>query len=367
MVDKVKIGIVGCGNISRIYLEQSQTFDILETKAVADVDPARASARAEEFNIPHVYSVSELISDPEIEIVVNLTPPGAHAEIGLMAVKNGKSVYNEKPLTINRQDAATLLRLAAENRVRVGGAPDTFMGAGLQTCRQLIDRGAIGEPVGATAFMMGHGPERWHPDPEFFYKVGGGPMFDMGPYYLTALVSLLGPVKRVTGSARISFSEREIGSEPKKGMKIQVEIPTHVTGLLDFAKGPVATIITSFDVWKSNLPRIEIYGSEGTLSVPDPNTFGGPVILWKPDAKEGENIPLLPIRDANSRSLGIADMAHALRSGRPHRANGEMAFHVLDIMHTIHDAAQLGCYVDMKSTCEQPAPMPIHLPLNILD
>ncbi len=279
MVDKVKIGIVGCGNISRIYLEQSQTFDILQVKAVADVDPARARARAEEFNIPYVYTVSEIITDPEIEIVVNLTPPGAHAEIGLMAVEGGKSVYNEKPLTIHRQDAANLLRLAAKNGVRVGGAPDTFMGAGLQTCRQLIDQGAIGEPVGATAFMLGHGPERWHPDPEFFYKVGGGPMFDMGPYYLTAMVSLLGPVKRVTGSARISFPEREIGSEPKKGMKIQVETPTHVTGLLEFASGPVATIITSFDVWKSNLPRIEIYGSEGTLSVPDPNTFGGPVIL----------------------------------------------------------------------------------------
>lgn len=367
MKEKVKIGIVGCGNISRIYLEQSRTFEILEVKAVADVDVSRAKLKAEEHDIPVVYTVEELLSDPEIEIVVNLTPPGAHAGIGLGSVQAGKSVYNEKPLTVHRQDAQALLKLAAERGVRVGGAPDTFMGAGLQTCRRLIDDGIIGEPIGATAFMMGHGPERWHPDPEFFYKTGGGPMFDMGPYYLTALVSLFGPVKRVTGSARISFPVREIGSEPKKGTKINVEIPTHVVGILDFLSGPVATIITSFDVWKSTLPRIEVYGSEGTLSVPDPNTFGGPVVLWRPDSKEGEEIPLLPIRDTNSRSLGVADMAHALRNGRPHRANGEMAYHILDIMHTIHDASRLGRHVEMQSSCLRPSPMPLGLPPNILD
>jgi predicted dehydrogenase len=192
-------------------------------------------------------------------------------------------------------------------------------------------------------------------------------MFDMGPYYLTALVSLLGPVKRVCGSARISFPEREVGSEPKRGMKIVVETPTHVAGILDFTAGPVATIITSFDVWKSNLPRIEIYGSEGTLSVPDPNTFGGPVLLWKPDAKDGEDIPLLPLRDKNSRSLGVADMAHALRSVRAHRANGEMAYHVLDIMHSIHEASKTSQYIEMASACARPAPMPLGLPPGILD
>jgi predicted dehydrogenase len=338
MNEKVKIGVVGCGNISNIYLEQARTFDILEVKAVADMDMARAKAKASEQNISCVYTVDEMMADPEIEIIVNLTPPGAHAEIGLKALEAGKSVYNEKPLAIFREDAARMLKIAAEKGLRVGGAPDTFLGAGLQTCRKLIDDGAIGEPVAATAFMMGHGPERWHPDPEFFYKVGGGPMFDMGPYYLTALVSLLGPVQRVSGTTRISFPEREIGSEPKRGTKIKVEIPTYVVGTLEFASGPVGTIITSFDVWKANLPRIEIYGSEGTLSVPDPNTFGGPVVLWKPDASAGEEIPLLPLRDKNSRSLGVADMAHALREGRKHRANGELTYHVLDIMHTIHDA-----------------------------
>jgi predicted dehydrogenase len=331
------------------------------------VDPARAAAKAEEHQVPCVYSIDEMMSDPEIDIIVNLTPPGAHAAVGLAALEAGKSVYNEKPLAIFRDEARQMLKIAAEKGLRVGCAPDTFLGAGLQTCRKLIDDGAIGEPVAATAFMLSHGPERWHPDPEFFYKVGGGPMFDMGPYYLTALVSLLGPVRQVTGVTRISFSEREIGSEPKRGQRILVETPTHVSGLLAFESGPIGTIITSFDVWKANVPRIEIYGSEGTLSVPDPNTFGGPVVVWKPDDKEGETIPLLPLRSQNSRSLGVADMAHAAQSGRKHRANGEMAFHVLDIMHTIHDASREGRHVMMDSTCERPAPLPVDLPPNLLD
>ncbi len=338
MVDKVKIGVVGCGNISPTYLEQLQTFDILEVKAVCDIIPERSEAKAKKFNIPNVYTNAQMYADPEIEIIVNLTPPKVHSVVGLEAVEAGKSVYNEKPVSVFREDAQKMLRIAAGKGLRVGGAPDTFMGAGLQTCRKLIDEGAIGTPVAATAFMMGYGPERWHPDPEFFYKVGGGPMFDMGPYYLTALISLLGPVKRVAGLARISFPEREIGSEPFRGTKIQVETPTHVQGLLEFAAGPIATLITSFDVWHSNLPRIEIYGSEGMLSVPDPNTFGGPVVVWKPDAKEGETIPLLSIREKNSRGLGVADMATAIRSGPPHRAKGEMAYNVLDIMHTIPES-----------------------------
>lgn len=367
MTEKVVIGIVGCGNISRIYLEQARTFDILEVKAVADVEMDRARLKAEQHAVPCVYTVDQMLADPEIEIVVNLTPPSAHAEIGLRALEAGKSIYNEKPLAVFREDGQRMLTLAAERGLRIGCAPDTFLGAGLQTCRKLIDDGVIGTPVGATAFMLGHGPERWHPDPEFFYKVGGGPMFDMGPYYLTALVSLLGPVRRITGATRISFAEREIGSEPKRGQKIVVETPTHVTGLMDFASGPVGTIITSFDVWKANLPRIEIYGSEGTLSVPDPNTFGGPVVVWKPDASEGVEAQLLPLRSKNSRGLGIADMAHALRSGRPHRASGELAYHVLDIMHTIHDASREGRHITMASTCAQPAPMVLGLPESLLE
>jgi predicted dehydrogenase len=367
MIVKTKVGIIGAGNISGAYLEISKTFDILEVVAVADIDTVRARAQAEKYGISRVLTADELLADPEIQIVLNLTPPAGHADIALAALNAGKSVYNEKPLAIHREDAQRMLKLAKEKGLRIGCAPDTFMGAGLQTCRKLIDDGAIGTPVAATAFMLGHGPEEWHPDPDFFYKVGGGPMFDMGPYYLTALVSLLGSVRRVTGSTRISFPERVIGSGVKKGQKITVETPTHLVGVLDFASGPVGNIITSFDVWKTGLPRIEIYGSEGTLSVPDPNTFGGPVLLAKARSNEWQEMPLLPIRAKNSRSLGLADMAYALRSGRAHRANSDMAYHVLDLMHTIIDASREGHHIEMRSTCQRPAPMPVGLPESQLD
>ena len=359
---KTKIGIVGCGTISGTYLKVAKTFSNLEVVAVADVDVERAKIKAAEYGIPRAGTVAELLADPEITIVVNLTPPGTHAEIGMAALEASKSVYNEKPLTVHREEARRMLEEASDRDLRVGCAPDTFMGAGLQTCRKYIDDGMIGEPVAATAFMLGHGPEAWHPDPEFFYKVGGGPMFDMGPYYLTALVSLLGPVRGVSGLARISFPEREIGSGPKKGQMIKVDVPTHVIGLLDFECGVAGTIINSFDVWKTELPRIEIYGSKGTLSVPDPNTFGGPVRLWLQGDKEWKELPLLSLREQNSRGLGVADMAYAAQSGRPQRASGALAFHVLDIMHSIHDAALQGKYMLINSSCDRPAPLNPDLP-----
>jgi predicted dehydrogenase len=367
MITKTKIGIIGCGNISGTYLKVAKTFDILDVVACADVLPDLAKAKATEYGVPRACSPDELIADPNISIVVNLTPPAAHASIALQALENGKSVYNEKPLAIHREDAQRMLQIAQDRKLLVGCAPDTFMGAGLQTCRKLIDDGAIGRPIGATAFMLGRGPEPWHPNPDFFYQVGGGPMFDMGPYYVTALVTMLGPVKRITGSAQVTYAERMIGSGPRKGAMIKVETPTHIVGVLDFAAGLVGSLITSFDVWAHQLPRIEIYGTEGTLSVPDPNTFGGPVKLWKPETKAWEEMPLLPIRAENSRSLGVADMAYALRSGRPHRASGTLAYHVLDVMHTIHDASREGRHIEMASTCERPAPMPIGLPPGELD
>ncbi len=252
--------------------------------------------------------------------------------------------------------------MAEANGLRVGGAPDTFLGAGLQTCRQLIDEGRIGTPVGATAFMLGHGPEAWHPDPEFFYKAGGGPMFDMGPYYLTALTALLGPMARLTGSARVSFPERTIGSGAKQGQAIAVDVPTHVSGIIDFAAGAVATVITSFDVWGHELPRIEIYGTEGSLSVPDPNTFGGPVRVRHSADKEWQDVPLTHGYAENSRGIGVADMAYAIREGRPHRASGRLAYHVLEAMHGFHDASEQGKHYTMASTVERPAPLPAHWP-----
>jgi predicted dehydrogenase len=260
-----------------------------------------------------------------------------------------------------------MLELAAAKGVRIGGAPDTFLGAGIQTCRKLIEDGWIGEPVAATAFLMGHGHESWHPDPEFYYHLGGGPMFDMGPYYLTALVNLVGPVKRVTGSARITFPERTITSQPKFGKKIEVEVPTHIAGVLDFANGAIGTIVTSFDVWGGQLPRIEIYGAEGTLSVPDPNTFGGPIYLRPARSQEWHEVPLAYGYAENSRGLGVADMAHALLSGRKHRANGDLTYHVLDIMHAIHDASRESRHIELESTCEQPALFPLGMLPGVLD
>ena len=364
---KTKIGIIGCGNISGIYFEVARTFDILEVAACADLVMERAQEKASKYGIPRACSVDELLEDPEIQIVVNLTTPGAHAQVALQALNAGKSVYNEKPLTIERWDAQKLLNIADQKGLRVGCAPDTFLGAGLQTCRKLIDEGAIGDPVAATAFMVCHGHESWHPDPEFYYQKGGGPMFDMGPYYLTALVSLIGPVKSVAGMTRITYPERTITSKPKFGKKIKVEVPTHVAGLMNFANGAVGTIITSFDVWKATLPWIEIHGSKGSLMVPDPNGFGGMVKLWQPESKQLKEIPLIPWRSENSRGLGVADMAHAIRSGRPHRANGRLGYHILDIMHAFHDAANQGRQVDLASTCERPAPIPAGQPINMLD
>jgi predicted dehydrogenase len=363
----VKIGIIGCGAISGVYFEAGKTFEILDIVACADLIPERAKAKAEQYQIPRACTPEELLADPEIEIVVNLTVPRAHFEVSLAALEAGKSVYSEKPLAVTREEGQRLLAAARERGLLLGCAPDTFMGGGLQTCRKLIDDGWIGEPVAAAAFMMSHGHESWHPDPEFYYQIGGGPMFDMGPYYLTALIHLIGPVRRVTGSARITFPERTITSQPKFGKKIQVETPTHVTGVMDFANGAVGTIITTFDVWAAQLPWIEIYGTEGSLSVPDPNSFGGPVAVRRAGADAWTPMPLTHGYTRQNRGLGVADMAYALRSGRRHRANGEMAYHVLEIMQAFLDASFEGRHIELASTCERPAPLPMGLREGQLD
>jgi predicted dehydrogenase len=350
-----------------VYLKNCQSFRATRVAACADLDPARAKARAAEFQVPRACTTEELLADPEIEIIVNLTIPKAHAAVALAALAAGKSVHGEKPLAVTREDGKRLLAAAKAKGLRVGCAPDTFLGAGLQTCRKIIDDGAIGRPIGATAFMTSHGPEDWHPDPAFVYQVGGGPMLDMGPYYLTALVALMGPVRRVSGSAQITFPERVIGSEPKRGQVIKVEVPTHVAGVLDFASGAVGTILTSFDVWAAELPRIEIYGTEGSLSLPDPNTFGGPVRLKRARDKRWRSVPLTHAYAENWRGIGVADLACALRSGRPHRASGDLAYHVLSIMHAIQDASAASRYVMLESTCERPAPLPADLEEGRLD
>jgi predicted dehydrogenase len=311
--------------------------------------------------------VQELLADPEIRIVANLTLPQAHFEVAMMTVEAGKSVWNEKPLTLSREEGRKLLSRAKEKKVLVGCAPDTFLGAGHQTCRKLVDDGWIGEPVAATAFMTCHGHESWHPDPGFYYKKGGGPLFDMGPYYITDLVQLLGPVARVVGSARVTFPERTITSQPKRGARVSVEVPTHVAANLEFSSGAIASLIMSFDVWAAHLSRIEIHGSRGSLEVPDPNGPGGVVRVFRGGTETWAEVPHTHGYADISRSIGVADMAYALRSGRPHRASGELAYHVLDVMHAIHDSAQGGHRVDLQSSCERPAPLPVGLRDGELD
>jgi predicted dehydrogenase len=363
----VKTAVVGCGTISGIYLQNLPTWDILDVVACADLDRQRAVDQAAKFHIPRALTVDEVLADQEIELIVNLTIPAAHSPVGLAALRAGKSVYNEKPLAAQRADGQLMLKEAHERGLQVGGAPDTFLGGGLQTCRHLLDAGAIGQPVAAMATMLARGPEHWHPDPAFFYQPGAGPLFDMGPYYLTALIALFGPIRRVTGMARATFPERTIHSEPQRGTTIRVETPTHIASVLDFASGPVATLVTSFDVWEPYLPALVIYGTAGTLQAPDPNTFGGPVRLRQTGAEEGREQPLTHSHAENSRGIGVADMAYAIRTGRPHRASGDLALHVLDAMYAILEAAETGRHVELTSTCDRPLGLAAGLPERQLD
>ncbi len=359
-MNKIKVGIVGCGNISDIYLTNCRAYEELEVVRLADLDLERAAAKAAQYGIPESGTLAELLADERIEIVLNLTIPAVHAEVSLAALEAGKHVYSEKPLAIAIEDGRTILELAASKGLRVGVAPDTVLGGGIQTCRKLIDEGAIGKPVAAAAFMMTGGPERWHPNPGFLYESGAGPMFDMGPYYLSAFITLLGPIRRVTGSAVISYPERLITSQPLYGQKIRVQTPTHINGVLDFAGGATAMLITSFDVkGGTSLPSIEIYGSEGTMLVPDPNTFGGPVKLRKPGPdQEWQEVPLTHGHSDNSRGLGLLDMARALSDGTPHRATGEVALQALEAMHGFHIASREERHYSIESQCERPSPMP---------
>ena len=274
---KTPIGIIGCGNISSVYLKAPDLFDNLQVVACADVDMERARRQAEKFGIPKVCTVEELLADPEIEIAVNLTVPGAHAEVALAAIAAGKAVYGEKPLAIRRADGRAILEAARAKQLRIGNAPDTFLGGGFQTCIKLINDGQIGTPVAATAFVLNHGMERWHPDPYFFYQPGAGPMFDIGPYYLTALIAMMGPVSRVTASIQTTFPERTVTSEPKYGTKIPVNTPTHIAGIMEFASGAVGTARMVYD------------GYGKLLSATDPLNTMQPSVIYK--AGEARRFP----------------------------------------------------------------------------
>jgi predicted dehydrogenase len=353
----VQVALVGCGFISEIYLKNAPRWGNIDIVVVADLAPENARQRGEQFGIAAV-PVAKAMADPEIELVLNLTIPAAHAEVALAAIRAGKSVYNEKPLAIALEDGRRIVEEARARGVLVGCAPDTFLGGGLQTCREVLDAGTLGTPVGMTGFMLTSGHERWHPNPDFYYQPGGGPMLDMGPYYLTAMVNMLGPVARVAGMARASFPERTITSEPRNGERIPVQVNTHHAAVLEFVSGPIATLVTSFDATPGDTPNLELYGSAGTMLLPDPNTFGGPVKVRERGASEWREVEIARPCTDNSRGLGVSDLAAALREGRAPRASGDLALHVLEVMHAVETAASEGRTVEITSTVERPALLP---------
>jgi predicted dehydrogenase len=368
---KVKVGLIGTGTISKAYINGCRYFDILEVATCADLFLDRAQAVAEQFNIPKACTVEELLADPEIQIVLNLTVPLAHAEVSLAAINAGKHVYSEKPLAATLEDARRLLDAAREKGVLLGCAPDTFLGGGLQTARKAIDDGLIGEPTAAVAFW-GVYAQGGDPRHDFFFQKGAGTMLDMGPYYVTALINLLGPIRRVTGSTRISTPEREVLRGEFKGRRVPMTVPTHATGTMDFASGPIGTIMISNDVyWGNNLPRIEVYGSKGLLSVPDPNFHVGPVKLLTPGEVQWRDVVWkeLPLThsDKVTRGVGVADMAYAFTYHRPHRASGELAYHALEVMTAFERASDSGQHILIESQVERPAPLPVGLPEGQLD
>lgn len=348
---RTKIAIVGIGDISGIYFKNiTSMFKEIEILGVCDLIKEKAQQAKETYNIPKIYeSIHDIFKDPEVEIVLNLTRPYEHYEITKKALEASKHVYSEKPLAATLEEGKELVAIAKERQLMLGGAPDTFLGAGIQTCRKLIDGDFIGDIVGAAAFMVCRGHESWHPDPEFYYKYGGGPMMDMGPYYITALVELLGGVAGVTGITKSSFKQRTITSDPLKGTIIDVDVPTYVTGLMNFDNGAVGTIFTTFDVYYDRQARFEIYGSKGTLLIPDPNEFGGKIMLLRPEEGEYKQIPLMFDYSDNSRGLGLSDMAKALRSKRKFRANDKLTYHVLEILTSFEKSSKEGKYISLES------------------
>ena len=361
----VRIGLIGCGVISNAYLSISERFPILDFIACADIVPEASKRTAENFGL-EAMTTDELLARDDIEVVLNLTIPRAHGEVNLAALESGKHAFCEKPFGLDVDEGKRVLQRAQESNLRVGCAPDTFLGGGHQTVRHLVDEGAIGQPLSGTAFMMSHGVETWHPAPEFYYKPGGGPLFDMGPYYITALVNSLGPVKRVTAITSRGFDQRTITSKPKHGEIIDVEVDTHTSGVLEFHSGAVVTVVMSFDVWRHSNRFIEIHGTERSLTCPDPNGFGGRVAMNGP-GREWEEQALTHPNIENSRSIGLADMCTGIRTGRAHRASGELAFHVLEVMDAFGRSSRSGEHIELNSRPDRPAAIPVGLSDSHLD
>jgi Predicted dehydrogenases and related proteins len=392
-MEKIKIGIIGCGVICQTYLKNfTELYKQVEVVALADMFPEKAKETAAQFGVKKACSVDELIADPEIQIVLNLTIPVAHTEINIKVMEAGKHIFCEKPLALTLEDAKKQIETAKRKGVRLGCAPDTFLGAGIQTCRRILDCGLIGMPIAATANLVdGGGHESWHPNPEFLYKPGAGPMLDMGPYYITALVSLLGAVHKLDCYAKKTFSKRTITSMPLRGKVFDVEVNTHYTGIMEFKTGVYANINMSSDIWQSHLPMLEIYGTEGTLVVPNPNMFGGRVQLLRGnqmvDSIEGlpageavdklhspamldffSDVPLMyHTTRENMRGLGLLDMANAIAEGRRHRANEDLVYHVLETLLGFDKSAEEHKTYYLQSSCERPMPLPTSLGIGEMD
>jgi len=351
----MNIGVIGAGAICPVYLQYLTKRPEVRVVAVADLVLDRAVDVARRFGVPDAVTPERLLARRDVELIVNLTVPQAHAAVTKAALEAGKHVYSEKPLAVDVADGTEIIRLARAAGRRVACAPDTVLGSGLQTARQVLEAGMVGRPVGALLTFMNHGHEHWHPHPDFYYQPGGGPVMDMGPYYLTALVTLLGPVRRVTGWPQTTFLERTITSRPRAGTRIPVEVPTHVVGVLETASGVTASVMMSFDVWHHRLPHLEIYGTEGTLEAPDPNGFGGPVALRRAADSDWVEAPLRPDLPAvQARGLGVVEMVRALQGGRAPRLHAGLALHVLEVL----TALQRGGTTAMTTAVEQPDPMP---------
>lgn len=365
--EPVRIGCIGCGNISGQYLSMQQNFPAVQMVACADLEHSKAEAAAEKHGIPAVVTPDELLARDDIEIVLNLTVPGAHVKVAEAAIDAGKHCYMEKPLGINRAEGQRLVDKAKSAKLRVGCAPDTFMGAGLQTARKVIDEGLLGKVTAFTAFMISRGHEHWHPSPAFYYQPGGGPMFDMGPYYLTALLNLLGPIQSVAGMTSTAIPKREITSEPQRGAILIVQTEDHYCGTMQFTSGVVGSIIQSFAMRNAPpTPAFVIYGTDATLLVPDPNQFDDTVQIWQEGSKEIEVVPHA-FPTGYGRAIGLADLAYAIRTNRPHRCSLEQAFTVLDAMQGFRDSSESGTFHQVVTGYQRPTPMPTDLPFGQLD
>lgn len=370
MSNTVKIGFVGVGDISSIYLENiTNMFKEIEIIGVCDLIRERAENAVKKYNIPKLYNdMHELFADDEVDIVLNITQAYNHYEVTKAALLAGKNVYSEKPLATDLSQGKELVKLAEEKGLWLGGAPDTFLGGGIQTCRQLIDDGYIGDVIGGTVHMLCHGPESWHPDPEAFYQPGAGPMFDMGPYYMTTLINLLGRCSKIAGIAGKGYDERLITSEPKYGQKIPVNVDTFVSGSMKFESGAIVRALISFDVYYAgNYANIEIYGTEGMLRVPDPNGFNGPIQLFRGNECVNRDLPTMYHYTDNCRALGLADMAKSIQTGRRHRCNSMQQLHVLEMMESFITSSREERFVTLETPFERAPMMDRNGVIGILD